>query len=591
SGICLGLLLLLQVGCATGTPLGGGMLGGYAYRPAPPGFQAAAPPREAHPASASGGGVGARPVLAEAAVSALARGPDGGARQEEVRERERRVEQSRAAALVLAAQREGRDAEAARESEADRALARVVGLCGGVQEVGATLSFAFWVQEGALTLVGYQEERGGGPVGRPVEAEGLARVLRHVFTEYMGRRTGEVVLKLRREQARWAADYDATHPSARPPEARTLPVRAQGTPADTFLAFQEAASKCVRAVQVPAGGAARVELAVRLEDGRLAGWELREVQRTREGPGGSPRPLSPEVAGHHVSVLLPFTEGLGARTVHVVLRAEHRLGEAEARGRVESARVERPVQPPGPSWYLSMHEATLLRWREGMLEGSAWLSQRGVEELALWVAGGIAARGLGFFATEGLEWVTRALGREPEVAAGWLRTALRHLSTEDRAAFQQLWRKVELEGEQALSRGERQALRGLFVRLEQAIQQPLDNNLRKTLRKEAREYYSELYPQFAESLDELQEKLPIHHRCPLDYAHLFPDEDINAGENLAMLQDYVHKRINALWGRFRRARPNPTADGRIARVAEPIPWPRIDEEERWSPWRCPVWND
>ncbi|MGZ3460123.1 MAG: hypothetical protein ACXU86_16665, partial [Archangium sp.] len=379
--------LLLQVGCATGAPLEGGMLGGYAYRPTLAGYQAAAPSREAPPAAGSGGGVGERPVPADAAGSAVARGPDGGASQEEVRERERRVEQSRAAALVLAAQREGRNPEAAREAEADRALARVVGLCGGVEEVGTTLSFAFWAQEGALTLVGYQEERGGGPAGRTVEAEGLARVLRHVFTEYMGRRTGEVVLKLRREEARWAVDYDATHPSARPPEARTLSVCTQGTPADTFLAFQEAASKSVRAVQVPSGGAARVELAVRLEDGRLAGWELREVQRTRDGPGGNPQPLSPEVTGHLVSVLLPFTEGLGARTVHVVLQAEHRLGEAQTRGRVESARVERPAQPPGPSWYLSMHEATLLRWREGVLEGSAWLSQRGVEELALWVAG------------------------------------------------------------------------------------------------------------------------------------------------------------------------------------------------------------
>ncbi|WP_146209735.1 hypothetical protein [Vitiosangium sp. GDMCC 1.1324] len=137
--------------------------------------------------------------------------------------------------------------------------------------------------------------------------------------------------------------------------------------------------------------------------------------RTGEGPGGSPRPLSSEVAGHLVQALLPFTEGLGPRTVRVVLRAEHRLGEAQARGRVESARVERPPHVPGPSWYLSMHEAILLRWREGVVEGSAWLAQRGAEELALWCALGIIAKGLGFFATEGLEWVTRALGRDPEV--------------------------------------------------------------------------------------------------------------------------------------------------------------------------------
>jgi hypothetical protein len=396
------------------------------------------------------------------------------------------VEEERAEAWVLAAQREGRDPEAAREAEVERALARVVGQCSGVEEVGAVLAFTFWVEGGALTLVGYQEERGGGRAGRPVDAEGLARVLRRVFGDYMGRRTGEVVLRLRREQARWAVDYDASRLAARPPEARTLPVRTSGTPADSFLALYEVAGRWVSTVRVPAGGAARVELEVHLEDGRLAGWRLREMRRTSEGQGGGPQPLAGETAGHLVQVLLPFTEGLGVRTVNVVLRAEHRLGEERARGRVESVRVERAVQPPGPSWYLSMHEATLLRWREGVLESSAWLAQWGVEALALWVVGAIIARGLGLFATEGLEWVTRALGREPEVAAGWLRTALKRLTQEERMTFARLWQKVALEGEQALSRGERKALRGLFVRLEEAIQQPLTVDLKGALREQCR---------------------------------------------------------------------------------------------------------
>ncbi|HYO58057.1 hypothetical protein [Archangium sp.] len=492
------LVLFTQAACAGGAPRRD-LLTGPSHRPLKSqGLSAALPPHEL-PASGSGGAAGERPI--PAAV---------GASHEEVRERARRVEEGRAEALVLAAQREGRDPEAARDAEADRALARMVGQCSGVEEVGAELAFTFWVEGGALTLVGYQEERGGGRAGRPVEAEGLARVLRLVLAEYMGRRTGEVVLRLRREEARWAVDYDASRPSARPAEARTLPVRTSGTPVGTFLAFQEAAGRWSRAVLVSAGGAARVELEVRLEDGRLAGWELREVRRTREGLGGSPRPLSPEVAGHLVQVLLPFSEGLGPRTVHVVLRAEHRQGETQARGRVESARVERPPQPPGPSWYRSMHEATLLRWREGVVEGSAWLAQRGVEELALWWVGGIIARGLGFFATEGLEWVTRALGREPEVAAGWLRTALERLTKEEKTTFEQLWAKVALEGEQALSRSERKALRGLFVRLEETIQQPLDDTLKKTLRADARTYYAELYPQFAKILKNSAEDLPIH---------------------------------------------------------------------------------
>ncbi len=566
-GLCLlGLLLLLQVGCATGAPRGG-LLVGYRHQPLTPRFFKEAPP----PNSGGSGEAGTSPDEAP-----VAHGPEGGASQQEARARARRVEEERARALVLAAQREGREPEAARKAEADRALARVVGLASGVEEVGTKLAFSFWVEGGALTLLDYQEERGSGRFGRTVDSEQLAHVPRLVFSEYLGQRTGQVVLTLRREEALWAVDYNAARSSSRPAEARTLPVRTQGTPATTFLSFHDSASQWLRAVRVPTGAEARVSLSVRLEDSRLVRWESLEVRLTREGPGGGPRPLSPEVAGHLVQVLLPFSEALGPRTLHVVLRAEHRPGEAEARGRVESARVERPPPAPELSWYRSMHESILLRWREEVHEGSAWLAHKGVEEAALWYAGGIATKGLGFFATEGLEWVTRALGRRPEEAAGWLRTALIRLPGEEKKAFEQLWRKVALEGEQSLSRTEREALRSLFLRLERAVQQPLNTDLKREIRKDARNYYAELYPHFAKSLDELGEELPIHHRRPLHYAHLFASDNVNAGENLAMLRRLIHKEINFLWERFRQARPNPTAD-EVRRAAEII-------DSHFEPW-------
>ncbi len=205
-----------------------------------------------------------------------------------------------------------------------------------------------------------------------------------------------------------------------------------------------------------------------------------------------------------------------------------------------------------------------------------------MDELALWCVGGILAKGVGFFGTKGLEWIPRALNRGPEAAAGWLRSALKRLPTQEKKVFEQLWGKVALEGEQALTRSERQTLRGLFVHLERVIQQPLDPRLKENLRHEARDYYRKLYPQFSKSLEDLAERLPIHHRRQLEHAHLFPDEDINAGENLAMVQRYVHLKINFLWGRFRRARPHPTAE-EVRRAAETIdrhfaPWyHRIDD--------------
>jgi hypothetical protein len=456
----------------------------------------------------------------------------------------------------------------------------MVGVASGAREVGTRLAFTFWTHEGALTPLGYREEVGGGSTGRVVEAHVLERALRPLFTEPLGQRTGEVVLTLRREEARWGVDFDATGQGARPAEAKTLAVGTRGVSSTTFLAVHEAMRKGLRAVQVPEGGAARVEVAVGLEDGRLTGWELVEARHMSQGTGGAAQALSPEVAGQAVRVLLPFTEGVGPRTVRLVLRVEHRAGEAQARGRVEEARVERPPSAlaltPEQNWYHAMHEALLLRWREGVYEGSAWLSQKGVEEAALWFVGGLVGKGLGSFLTKGLEWVPRALGREPEVAAGWLRSALKRLPTQEKHAFEQLWRKVALEGEQALTRGEREALRRLFVRLEQVVQEPLNRGMKETLRDQARDYYKELHPHLARALEDLGQKLPIHHRRPLQYAHLFPADDINAAENLAMLQKYVHQEINSLWGWFRKARPNPTAD-EVRRAAEIIdghfePW-------------------
>ncbi|MCY1081788.1 hypothetical protein [Archangium lansingense] len=50
----------------------------------------------------------------------------------------------------------------------------------------------------------------------------------------------------------------------------------------------------------------------------------------------------------------------------------------------------------------------------------------------------------------------------------------------------------------------------------------------------------------------------VHHRRPLEYAHLFPEKDINAAANLKGLGDEVHQHINSIWAEFRSRRPNAT---------------------------------
>jgi len=43
----------------------------------------------------------------------------------------------------------------------------------------------------------------------------------------------------------------------------------------------------------------------------------------------------------------------------------------------------------------------------------------------------------------------------------------------------------------------------------------------------------------------------VHHRLPIEYAHLEPEFDINQVENLVAVHEEVHDRISAVWNRLR----------------------------------------
>jgi hypothetical protein len=455
--------------------------------------------------------------------------------------------------------------EQAASAEASRAAAHVWAVAGGVHEVGASLAFTFWVERGALTWVAYEVSGRGGATGRPVDAEAALDSLRTIFDGYAKRRTGEVRLVLRRQESSWAMDYESRRPARRPPEAKRLPVRWEGTPALATEASTEALGRLLRAVSVPAGGAARVEVEARLEDGRIEGWELRGFQVTQPGVGGGPRAASESVRNEAGKVLRPFMEGVGPRAVRVQWVLVHREGEARAGGWVEGARVVRASPPAGldadaVAEYRALHEDILRRWREGVHEGFAWLAQQGVEELALWYVGGVLAKGTGFLAVRGGGIVLKALRQGKEAAAGWLRTMLTRLSGGEKRAFERLWAKVQLEGEKALSAGERQELRALMARIESLASAPLTTDEKNVLRGQARQLYKSQNRHLISVMDSRPEDWPVHHRRPLQYAHLFPAEDINAVNNLAMVEVSVHRRISILWDRFRQARPQATAD-------------------------------
>jgi hypothetical protein len=451
--------------------------------------------------------------------------------------------------------------EEAAEVEAARFAAQVEAVAKAPYAQGARLSFTFWNEHGALSLTGFSAQGLSGPAAASVDDEETRDTLATVFAEYPQRHTGQATLTLQREQTRWAVGYNVSA-ARRPPEARLLPVRMREFPSALVRDSTESLRKLLAAMEVPAGGEAWFEIEVQLEDGRVEGWRPRLFQVARGG--GRSRPVSSALAAQAVQVLLPFTLGVGPRTVLVRLRLAHRAQEPEALGWVESAWLERPLPTPETNAafvaeYRAMHESILWRWRYEVREGAEWVAQRGVEELALWYAGGVLLKGGGYLA----RWIgsatRRALVRGGEAATGWLRTTLLRLPGDKKREFEGLWAKVQLEGERALTAEERASLRGLMERIEQLAHTRLDSQAKKRLRDSAREYYKTLHPELRQLMEAQGAAFPIHHRRPLDYAHLFPADDINAADNLALVRQEVHGHINRTWARFRQLRPDPTA--------------------------------
>ena len=86
---------------------------------------------------------------------------------------------------------------------------------------------------------------------------------------------------------------------------------------------------------------------------------------------------------------------------------------------------------------------------------------------------------------------------------------------------------------------------------------PLSNDCKGALRKSGR-------ARFVQKLGEQAiQDMAIHHRIPLEWAHLFPTRHPNDIANLVAVAQDVHNRIGAIWTRFRSG-----LQGRIPTVAE-----------------------
>ncbi|HEX5751995.1 MAG TPA: hypothetical protein VFZ09_37595 [Archangium sp.] len=455
---------------------------------------------------------------------------------------------------------ETRDAETdeeARRAEATAALSGMRGVASHVEEAGAELVFRFWAQDGVLTLLSWK--RSAGEAGFTGKVDSFVRDFEVYLPTYVRARTGEVVFTLLQEQRGWSLRSVTTAEGSKPLEARTLPVRRSGVTADTLAQAHAVAIQLAKGLRVPNGGNATVLADVLLDDDRVLGATTARY----ESHGGPPvREPSPELAAQITQALLPFTHGIGPRTVRLTLQAEHHRAERHARWRVMEAETLRPESRSSPDLvaeHYALYERILREWRE---ETQAAFLQAGVtstEFLATWFISSLALRG-GITLFEAVApRLAPILARGGSEAVAWLRSFLARVRPTEREQFHRLWTKAQTQG---LSAAEKEQLRKLMARFEKLLGTKLDRYESNELRRMAHDdFYEKLHPNLAKLLlDDRANLYPVHHRVPIEYAHLFVRLNINAKENLWGVHKSVHQKINNIWTAFRRAKGKATAE-------------------------------
>jgi hypothetical protein len=456
--------------------------------------------------------------------------------------------------------------EEARRAELESALTGMWGVASEVREVGAVLEFTFWVEGGAFTQVSLRRPERGREVGSGVDRESFARELREVLPRYTEGVAGLMRLKLRREGRRWRADFKLDTEAEFPLEAKTWPVQRVGLRAEVRERLAATGREVASRVWAAAGAQVRWQVEVTLEDERVMGLEARPP---RSLPGGKSVRAVRETVGTWVNVLAPFTQGLGPRKVRMEWEGEHIAGSGQSRWKIVSAEVVRPP-PPKPEnaevvvAYRAMHEQIQREWREQTQESFQQMAVFTAEQVALFVVGGLAARGLGVVMEAAAPTIVQVTTNGGTYAVGWFRSLFVRAARSEKQAFARIMAKVEAHGLESLTVAERNELRALLSRLEGHITTPLNQlgDAKDALRSEAKEiFYERLHPQPSTVLRDFKGvRYDVHHSTPLEYAHLFPLRDVNAGANLVAAARPVHASINGVWTRLRSAPRTPTGE-------------------------------
>ncbi len=457
------------------------------------------------------------------------------------------------------------DLKEARRTELESALVGMWGVASEVREVGAVLEFTFWVEGGAFTQVSLRRLEKGTELGSGVNRESFWRELREILPRYSQGVTGLMRLKLRREERRWRPDFKLDTEAEFPLEAKTWPVQRVGVRAEVLERLAATGREVASRVWAPAGAQVRWQVEVELDDEQVTGLETRPP---RSLPGGKSVRAAPETVGTWVNVLAPFTQGLGPRKVRMEWEGEHIGGSGLSRWKIAAAEVVRPppLTPENAEVvlaYRAMHEQIQREWREQTQENFKEMAIFSAEQVALFIVGGLAARGLGVVVEAAAPTIVRVMAKGGTYAAGWVRSVLVRAMPAEKQALTQLMAKAETQGLNSLTMVEREQLKALFARLEELPTTPLNNlpGSKDRLRRDASSYfYERLHPELSSALKDSHGVLyDVHHCIPLQHAHLFPLRDINAASNLAAAARPVHTKINNVWARAQATKKELTA--------------------------------
>jgi hypothetical protein len=461
-------------------------------------------------------------------------------------------------------------------AEVENATRAIADILAPITEVGAEVAFTFWVSGGALTLVSLKRGRGGGQQGAGVDRG----TIRHEFETLVGlmSRGPEQYIEIRatRRLQSWATGAKAgtmgQTEGRPPPEARLVPGETRGYTANAYISAVAAATKLTPFLETPLQGASELIVTLNFTDDRVTS-SLASFRVVREGNG---RVHAEDTFQNElVASILPFTRGFGERTLRMVLTGSHDAKQPHSTWQV--AEVGRPEKVP-----LDEAEEAIAEYRrekaqigKRFVETSKEIAIKGgifiAEQAALWVIGGVVARAAGGIIEIAAPELFKIIGAGGKVAAEYLETLVIRLAPAERAEYAALSRKLEAEGLEALSIAERTRLNAIYGRLQQLLGKPLTRVEKRYLRAAMDARYLATKPAAVKVLEESGIDWATHHRLPLEWDHLFPGVDVNAGENLIGLEVRVHQNVGAVWTRFRANVPaNKVTAASVQRVAQII---------------------